>query len=104
MALAGTNDVYMVRFTLAGPGPPSRQQAELIKDVLWAHASARSGVEHITAIAAAEGVELVIFLRSGVPDRRALVLLECARKKSPALWQWHAITRWPFPSDRIIPI
>lgn len=85
--------MYLVRFTLAGPGPPSRQQAELIKDVLWAHASTHSGVEHITAIATADGVELVIFLRSGVPDRCALVLLECARKKSPALWQWHAITR-----------
>jgi hypothetical protein len=93
--------MHLVRFSLADPGPPTRPETEMIQDAIWAHTRGDSGVEHVTVTATTQAIELVIFLRSGIPDpdRYARLLIDYACQMSPALGRWRTITHQPFPYD-----
>lgn len=68
--------MLITRFTLEstphGP-PPSPAYAELVRDLIWAHALPETGLEHVTAIAVARGIHVALFQRQGVRDPAARV-------------------------------
>ena len=69
---------------------PTQPEAEMIKDALWAHVAPADSVEHITAIAMRDSVEIVVFLSSQAedPGRCARELFERTAAASPAFTAW----------------
>lgn len=52
------------RLPPAGTAVPLRQgDAELINDILWAHAHRSMGLEHVTVIPESDGIRVAFFLR-----------------------------------------
>jgi hypothetical protein len=66
--------MHITRFTLElGPGgpPPSQECAELVRDLVWAHALPETGLEHVTAIPVTRGIHVALFQRQDVGDPAA---------------------------------
>jgi hypothetical protein len=63
--------MHITRFTLesAPAGPPaSRADAEIVRDLFWAHALPETGLEHVTAIPVARGIHVALFQQHDVGD------------------------------------
>ncbi|MFB6563906.1 hypothetical protein ACFCYH_34320 [Streptomyces sp. NPDC056400] len=69
----------VVRASLSGPRADPDQEGvlALVSDLIWAHAPAAHGLEHLRAKAAGDGVDVYLFLR--------------AASEAAALTQAHAI-------------
>ena len=74
------------------PGSPavSSAHAEVIRDALWAHASAVAGVEHITVTTVPAGIGIAVFMNhlTADPEERVRTLLWSAVRQSPVLSRW----------------
>jgi len=73
--------MYITRFTLetaSGGPPPSQASADLVRDLMWAHAIPETGLEHVTVIAMARGIHVALFQRQDVdyPAARLRDLVE----------------------------
>ncbi|MCX5013782.1 hypothetical protein OG765_22720 [Streptomyces sp. NBC_00555] len=69
----------VIRASLSGPchDPDEKTVLALVSDLIWAHTPAAHGLEHLRAKAAADGVDVYLFLR--------------AASEAAALTQAHAI-------------
>jgi hypothetical protein len=57
--------------TIKTPGtitPPSPADIAIILDKVWAHASPKLGLEHVTVIPAADGIRMALFLNQEAAD------------------------------------
>jgi hypothetical protein len=81
-----------VTMLVVPPGSPaaSSTDAEVIRDALWAHASAVAGIEHITATAVPAGIGIAVFMNHSTadPEERVRALLLSAVRQSPILSRW----------------
>jgi hypothetical protein len=84
--------VRIVRLTLSGPpgSVASQADAEVIHDVLWAHAVPCTGIAHITTTALPRGIDVAIFLDGDVddPQRHVAALLTSVSRESAILRHW----------------
>jgi hypothetical protein len=62
----------------------------MIRDALWAHASAVAGIEHITVTAVPAGIGIAVFMNhlTADPKERVRTLLWSAVRQSPVLSRW----------------
>ena len=79
--------MYLARFTLTGSAPPTRQLAETVHDAIWAHLPTGHRLEHLTATATPDGIDLVVFLPHGLGDPQGFAqhLLDAIARTSPVL-------------------
>lgn len=69
-------------------GPGTANEAHILDELLWAHASADHHLEHLRARPAPYGLGLVVFVRADTEARaldRAHALLEAVRRPLHAL-------------------
>ncbi|MFE9426132.1 hypothetical protein ACFYNO_24590 [Kitasatospora sp. NPDC006697] len=80
----------LARLLLTGPDPATQQTAELLVDILWTHLEPGHHIEHITATATSSGIDLAVFVSSGVgdPARHARWLVGEIMGQLPSLHQW----------------
>jgi hypothetical protein len=85
--------MYIVRISLVSQRNchPTSADAEMVNDVLWAHAASGKEIEHITVTVVNSGIEVVLFLAEGLedPQQRAKELVTAASRASGSLRQWH---------------
>jgi hypothetical protein len=90
--------VRIVRLTLTGPPGivPNQADAEVIHDVLWAHAVPGTGIAHITTTALQRKIDVAIFLDSDVddPEQRVAALLSSVSRESSILRLWVRDDNW----------
>jgi hypothetical protein len=82
--------VYATTLAVPAGSTASSADAELIRDALWAHASALGDIEHITVTALPEGIGIAIFLDhlADNPENLASAFLRIAVRRSPVMSQW----------------
>lgn len=74
----------VIRASLSGPchGPDRDVALALVSDLIWAHTPAGHGLEHLRTKAAADGVDVYLFLRAASETaalRQARAILDGAR-------------------------
>jgi hypothetical protein len=82
--------VRLVRLLVTGPEPATQPGAETLLDILWAHLGPGHDIEHITATATPQGIDLAVFLRNSIsdPDEYARGIVEGIMGRLPALCRW----------------
>jgi hypothetical protein len=82
--------IYAITLPVPAGGTASGADAELIRDALWAHASALGDIEHITVTVLPAGIGIAVFLnhRTENPEERAIALLRIAALQSPVMSPW----------------
>lgn len=82
--------VYALTLAVPPGSTASDADAELIRDALWAHASAPGDIEHITVTILPEAIGIAVFLnqRTDNPGERVRALLRIAARQSPVMNRW----------------
>ncbi len=90
--------MYITRLNLVSSGGrvPAAADAELVRDILWQHASPEAEVQHITVTAMPYGLDVVFFFT----DRRdlkgrSLEVVSIASAASGVLSEWRVLSAIP---------
>jgi hypothetical protein len=82
--------VYTTTLAVPVGSTASSADAELIRDALWAHASALGDIEHITVTVMPAGIGIAFFLNhhADSPEEQAMALLRTTARQSPVMGRW----------------
>ena len=82
--------VFGITLTVPAGSTASSADAELIRDALWAHASALGEVEHITVTVLPAEIGIAIFLNQVTESQEEVLsaFLRAAGCRSPVLSRW----------------
>jgi hypothetical protein len=82
--------VYATTLAVPAGSTASSADAELIRDALWAHASALGDIEHITVTVMPAGIGIAFFLNhlADNPEERAMAILRITARQSPVMSRW----------------
>jgi hypothetical protein len=90
--------MYITRLNLVGSGGavPAAADAELVRDILWQHASPETGVQHITVTAMPYGLDVVFFFTDRKDLKgRSLEVVGLASAASGVLRDWRVLSAIP---------